>query len=58
MKLDLQLFAGFHWCGDLNGQKVPIIKKELIATATAIEKGEPVIFTAGTGIAAVAAPTK
>lgn len=49
--------AGFNWCGDLNGQKVPIIKKELIATATAVEKGEPVQITPGTGIVVHAGPT-
>jgi len=44
----------FKWAGDLNGHKNPIIKEFYIATGTAIEKGEIVDFTVGTGIVAVA----
>jgi hypothetical protein len=49
--------AGFEWIGDLNGQKNPIIKKSYIPTATAVERGEPVQFTQGTGVIVHAAPT-
>jgi len=49
--------AGFKWAGDLNGHKHPIIRKILIPTATAIEEGEPVSFTAGTGAIVLADPT-
>lgn len=49
--------AGFKWAGDLNGQKNAIIRKILIPTATAIEEGEPVSFTAGTGAIVLADPT-
>lgn len=48
---------GFNWCGDLNGHKNPIIKKYIVPDATAIEKGEPVDFTQGTGIIVLAGPT-
>ena len=48
---------GFRWCGDLNGHKNPITRKYVIPDATAIEKGEPVNFTRGTGIIVLAAPT-
>lgn len=41
---------GFVWAGDLNGHKNPIIRKYYVPDATAIEKGEPVRFTQGTGI--------
>jgi hypothetical protein len=41
---------GFNWAYDLNGQKNPIIKKFYVPDATAIEKGEPVDYTQGTGI--------
>lgn len=41
---------GFVWAGDLNGHKNPIIQKFYVPDATAIEKGEPVRFTPGTGI--------
>lgn len=47
---------GFNWAGDLNGQKNPIIRKRYVPDATAIEQGEPVIYTPGTGIAVVTAP--
>jgi hypothetical protein len=48
---------GFNWAGDLNGHKNPIIRKMYVADATAIEKGEPLIYTQGTGVAAITAPT-
>ena len=48
---------GFNWAGDLNGHKNPIIKKKVVPDATAIEKGEPVDFTQGTGIIVLAGPT-
>jgi hypothetical protein len=44
---------GFNWAGDLNGHKNPIIKKCYVADATAIEKGEPVRYTPGTGIVTI-----
>jgi hypothetical protein len=44
----------FEWAYDLNGSKVPFIKKLPIPTATAIEQGEMVLFTPGTGVAVVA----
>lgn len=46
--------AYFKWSGDLNGHKNPIIRELQIPTATAIEKGEIVDFTAGTGVVVVA----
>lgn len=48
---------GFNWAGDLNGQKNPIIRKFYVPDATAIEKGEPVRFTQGTGIVVLNDPT-
>ena len=48
---------GFRWAGDMNGHKNPIIREYLIPTATAIEKGEPVDFTQGTGVIVLAGPT-
>jgi hypothetical protein len=44
---------GFEWAYDLNGSKVPIVKPFVIPTATAIEQGEIVLHTPGTGIATV-----
>jgi hypothetical protein len=44
---------GFYWAYDLNGAKVPIVKPFVIPTATAIEQGEIVKHTPGTGIAAI-----
>ena len=44
----------FEWAYDLNGSKVAIVKPFYIPTATAIELGEIVLFTPGTGIAVVA----
>ena len=41
---------GFNWCGDLNGHKNAIIKKKYVPDATAIEMGEPIDFTVGTGV--------
>lgn len=49
--------AGFEWMGDLNGVKFPIVKKCYIPTATAVERGEPVQFTQGTGVIVHAGPT-
>jgi hypothetical protein len=49
--------AGFRWAGDLNGQKNPIVRELQIPTATAVEKGEPIQFTPGTGVIVHAAPT-
>lgn len=49
--------AGFRWAGDLNGHKNPLIKEFLIPAATAIEKGEPVQFTQGTGVVVLPGPT-
>jgi hypothetical protein len=43
---------GFFWDHDLNGSKVPIIYPFYIASATAIELGEVVKYTPGTGIEA------
>jgi hypothetical protein len=40
----------FEWAYDLNGSKVPIVRQMYIPTATAIEQGEMVLFTPGTGI--------
>lgn len=48
---------GFIWAGDMNGHKNPIIKKCYVPDATAIEKGEPVNYTQGTGIVVLAGPT-
>lgn len=48
---------GFNWSGDLNGQKNPIVRSLYVLNATAIEQGEPIIYTPGTGVAVVAAPT-
>ena len=48
---------GFVWAGDLNGHKTPIVKKYYVPDATAIEKGEPVRFTQGTGIVVLSDPT-
>jgi hypothetical protein len=48
---------GFNWAGDLNGHKTPIVRKMYIPTATAIEKGEPINYTPGTGVVVLAGPT-
>jgi len=45
---------GFRWAYDLNGAKVPFVRSLYIPTATAIEMGEIVLFTPGTGVAVVA----
>lgn len=42
---------GFEWAYDLNGSKVPIMMPLYIPAATAIEQGEIVLFTPGTGVA-------
>ena len=46
--------AGFIWAGDLNGQKNPLVRDYYVPDATAIDRGEPVAFTAGTGIIIIA----
>jgi hypothetical protein len=48
---------GFRWAYDLNGHPNPIVKKYIVPDATAIENGEPVDFTQGTGIIVLAGPT-
>lgn len=48
---------GFVWSGNKAGHKNPNIRKCYVADATAIEKGEPIVYTAGTGVAAITAPT-
>jgi len=48
---------GFNWAGDLNGHKNPLVRKVYIPTATAIEKGEPIDYTQGTGVIVLAGPT-
>lgn len=48
---------GFNWSGNKAGHKNPNIRKMYVPDATAIEHGEPIIYTQGTGIAVVAAPT-
>jgi hypothetical protein len=45
--------AGFTFAYDLVTGNTEILKPFYVPTATAIEKGEVVIFTAGTGVAAV-----
>ena len=46
----------FEWAYDLNGSKVPFIKNLPIPTATAIDQGEIIDYTAGTGVVVVADP--
>jgi hypothetical protein len=48
---------GFVYAGDLNGHKNPIVRKFVVPNATAIERGEPIDFTVGTGVVVLAAPT-
>jgi hypothetical protein len=48
---------GFRLAYDLNGHPNPIVKKYIVPDATAIENGEPVDFTQGTGIIVLAGPT-
>jgi hypothetical protein len=48
---------GFVYAGSLNGHKNPIIVKVPVPDATAIEKGEPIDFTQGTGVIVLAGPT-
>lgn len=48
---------GFNWSGNKAGHKNPNVRKMYVPDATAIEKGEPIIYTAGTGVAVIAAPT-
>lgn len=45
---------GFYWDRELNGSKVSIDMPLYIASGTAIERGEIVKFTPGTGVEAVA----
>lgn len=42
--------SGFNWAYDLNGSPVPVVQPMYIPTATAIDKGEIVDFTPGTGV--------
>ena len=46
--------AYFKWAYDQSGNKTPLIKPFYVPTNTAVEFGEMVLFTPGTGIAAVA----
>ena len=48
---------GFNWAQSLNGHKSPIVRKMPVPDATAIEKGEPIDFTQGTGVIVLAEPT-
>jgi hypothetical protein len=48
---------GFIYAGSLNGHKNPIVTKLPVPDATAIEKGEPIDFTQGTGVIVLAEPT-
>lgn len=48
---------GFNWSGNKTGLVNARIRKMYVADATAIEKGEPIIYTPGTGVAVIAAPT-
>lgn len=48
---------GFKWTKDFNGHPNVIEDTYYVPDATAIEKGEPVNFTQGTGIIVLAAPT-
>lgn len=45
----------FTWAYDLNGSKVPIVKPFYIPTATAIDQGELLDFTPGTGVVVLGA---
>lgn len=47
---------GFRWAKDLAGHPQPLVRKFVVPDATAIEKGEPVQFTQGTGIVVHAGP--
>lgn len=47
---------GFQIAGSKNGHKTPIIEKLPVPNATAIESGEPIDFTAGTGVIVLAEP--
>lgn len=47
---------GFTWAKDLSGHPQPQVRKFVIPDATAIEKGEPVQFTQGTGVVVHAGP--
>lgn len=47
---------GFKWCGDLNGGKA-IVREVYVPAGTAIEKGEPIQYSQGTGVIVHAGPT-
>lgn len=49
--------AGFRFAYDGSGHKTELIRKRYIPTATAIEEGEIVDFTPGTGVIVLAGPT-
>jgi len=46
----------FEWSHDLNGSKVPFIKRLPIPTETAIDQGEIIDFTPATGVVVLADP--
>lgn len=48
---------GFTWSGNKAGHKTANLRKCYVPDATAIEKGEPIIYTPGTGVAPITAPT-
>ena len=48
---------GFKPAYSLYGHKSPTVKKYFVPDATAIENGEPLSFTPGTGVVVLAAPT-
>jgi len=48
---------GFTWSGNKAGHKNPNIRKMYVPDATAVEQGEPIIYTQGTGVAVIADPT-
>ena len=52
----IDMSKGFVWAYDENGHPCPQIRKFVIPDATAIERGEPVQFTQGTGVVVHAGP--
>ena len=48
---------GFQWAGDINGRANPLVRKFLVPDATAIERGEPIQYTQGTGVIVLPGPT-
>jgi hypothetical protein len=48
---------GFNWAGNKCGLVNPRVRKCFVPDATAIEKGEPINYTPGTGVTVLAAPT-